>query len=112
MLGGRYKKGNALTTENALVKLGAMLKEKRLSLNISQKEVSEHSGVSLSGVRRIESGESTSTKSLIQLMRSYEMLLELLSLYEEPELSLEEQWLLQEKKAKAKRKRASRSSIE
>lgn len=109
MLGGRYKKGNALTTEQALVRLGEMLKEKRLSLNISQKEVSEHSGVSLSGVRRIEAGESTSTKSLIQLMRSYEMLPELLSLYEEPELSLEDQWLLQEKKAKAKRKRASRS---
>jgi len=106
-IGGRYKKDNGISTDEALTRFGKMLKDKRLSLNITQAKLKEHSGVSLTVIKRLESGKPISTNNLMSILRSYELLPEILTLYVEPELSLEEQWVLQQKKEKNKRVRAS-----
>lgn len=108
-LGGRYVKNNNLTDAEALSRLGSMIRSKRLALNTSQEELAKHIGCSTKTVNRLESGEPISSKNLLRVMRGLEMLPGLLSLYEEPELSLEEKYSLIEKKEKKKRKRASKT---
>ena len=58
------------TRESMLKALGVNLKETRLSLNISQREAAERSGISLKAVRNLEGGENSSTLSLISLCRT------------------------------------------
>ena len=58
------------TRETMLATLGANLRSARLSLNISQQEAANRSGISLKAVRNLETGENSSTLSLLSLCRT------------------------------------------
>ena len=58
------------TRESMMAALGLNLKAARLSLNISQQEAAERSGISLKAVRNLENGENSSTSSLIAFCRT------------------------------------------
>lgn len=108
-LGGRYLPENNAPISDTLQKLGQILKHKRLQKNATQKELSDHSGVSIDTIKRGESGKPVSTENLMRMMKSLEMIPALLAAYKEPEISLEDEWELRQKKIKATRQRASKS---
>lgn len=104
-LGGRYIPENNLPDDQLLRKLGQILKNKRIQKSATQKELSVHSGVSIDTIQRGESGRSISTENLIRIMRSLEMVPAFMDAYKEPEISLEEEWELRQKKLKSARQR-------
>lgn len=110
MLGGKYIKGNGTPAEEALKIFGSQLKEKRLKLNATQAQVEAQSGVSLTAIKRLESGKPISSANLIKLLKAYGLLPALLSLFEPEEISLEEKWNLMQKNQRNHRQRASRRS--
>ena len=58
------------TREEMMKVLGENLRAARLAENLSQQTVAEHSGISLKAVRNLESGENSSTLSLISYCRT------------------------------------------
>lgn len=107
-LGGKFIKGNNLSTEDALSQLGGKIKTLRINANATQGDLSLHCGVSLTVVQRIEGGKSISTQNLIKILRSLGALSELMALYQEPEISLEDKWNLKQKKLTQKKQRVRR----
>ena len=105
-LGGQYIKGNAIPNEEALKTFGQQLKDKRLNLNVTQVQVEAQSGVSVTVIKRLESGKAISTENLVKILKAYGVLPEFLTLFEPEQISLEEQWNLLQKKQLSKRQRA------
>ena len=56
--------------EDLLVDIGSMLKRERLYRNLSQKVVSERSGISESALKNLESGRGTSLTTFVQVCRT------------------------------------------
>lgn len=56
--------------EDLLVDIGSMLKRERLYLNLSQKVVSDRSGISESALKNLESGRGASLSTFIQVCRT------------------------------------------
>ena len=56
--------------EDLLVDIGSMLKRERLYRNLSQKVVSERSGISESALKNLESGRGASLTTFIQVCRT------------------------------------------
>lgn len=55
--------------DDLLADIGSMLKRERLYRNMSQKVVSERSGVSQSALKNLEGGKGASLKTFIQVCR-------------------------------------------
>lgn len=77
----------ALTDNMILSKLGETMKRLRLERNISQKELAQSAGVSISSVAAMERGESVSLKTLIPLLRALNSLDMLSDFFKEQEIS-------------------------
>lgn len=60
----------ALTDKAILLTIGHKLKEARLEQNLSQKDVSAASGLSMFSISQMENGHNTSMLSLIMVLRS------------------------------------------
>ena len=58
---------NLKTPKDIRLDIAAKAKERRLALNISQKELAERSGVSLGSVKRFETSGLISLSSLLEL---------------------------------------------
>ena len=58
------------TREEMLKTLGENLRASRLAVNLSQQVAAERSGISLKAVRNIETGENSSTLSLLSYCRT------------------------------------------
>ena len=58
---------NLRTPKETREKIAARAKERRLTLNISQKDLAERSGVSLGSIKRFESGGLVSLASLLEI---------------------------------------------
>ena len=56
--------------ENLLADIGSMLKRERLYRNLSQRVVSERSGVSGSALKNLEGGKGASLKTFVQVCRT------------------------------------------
>ncbi len=110
LLGGKYIPDNNLPDAVLLKKLGEVLKNKRIQKNATQKALAAHSGASVDTIQRAESGKSVSTENLMRIMRSLEMISTFMEAYREPEISLEDEWILRQKKLKSVRKRVRNSS--
>ena len=75
-------------SDNAILReIGDRLKRKRLSRNLSQKSLSENSGLIRTTVRDIEKGKNSSLLTLVQLLRSLNALEEFDSFLPEPGVS-------------------------
>ena len=56
--------------EDILVDIGSMLKRERLYRNMSQKVVSERSGISESALKNLEGGKGASLTTFVQVCRT------------------------------------------
>ena len=56
--------------EDLLIDIGSMLKRERLNQNLSQKTVSERSGISESALKNLEAGRGASLSTFIQVCRT------------------------------------------
>ena len=63
------------STFEILTVIGSRLKEHRLQMGLTQKEVSERSGISVPVIRSLESGEAKniSFSSLVSILRVYRL---------------------------------------
>ena len=82
-------------------RIAAKIKTVRLKQNMSQAELADKSGVSISTIKRMEDGEVKNFESLIRVLRT-------LPLVEEEQLSPNEYYELASKASKSRRKRASK----
>lgn len=57
-----------------LKELGNRLKEIRVNAGITQEEMSERSGLSLSSVRRIENGDNVKIENILNIMRALSLI--------------------------------------
>ena len=90
-----------------LTKIGSSLKDIRLKQNITQQNLAESAGVSLSSLKKIEKGEIGSFDSLLRVLRTLGKLEVLQPLVDEEQLSPSEYYeLVQSNTAKHQRRRA------
>lgn len=63
-----------LSDQAILETVGKRLKEYRLKMNLTQRELSENAGISLFTVTQIENGKSVSFSMILSVLRSLRML--------------------------------------
>ena len=89
-------------------RIGVKIKTVRLKQNMSQEELADKSGVSISTIKRMEDGEVKNFESLIRVLRTLGKLDVFVPLVEEEQLSPNEYYELASKANKLVRKRASK----
>ena len=89
-------------------RIGVKIKTVRLKQNMSQEELANKSGVSISTIKRMEEGEVKTLESLIRILRTLGKLDIFIPLVNEEQLSPNEYYELTNKANKHKRKRASK----
>lgn len=92
-------------------KIAANIKKVRLKQNMSQLELADKSGVSISSIKRMEDGELKNFESIIRVLRTLGMLDVFIPLVEEEQLSPNEYYELVNKINKRNRKRASKGYV-
>lgn len=95
-----------LSDATILAKLGARIKSSRLKQNITQESLAISANVSLSSVKKIESGEIKSFDSLLRVLRVLGKLDIFQSMVDEEQLSPSEYYELVNSTKKVTRKRA------
>ena len=95
-----------LSDATILAKLGAKIKGTRLKQNITQESLAISANISLSSVKKIESGEIKSFDSLLRVLRVLGKLDIFQSMVDEESLSPSEYYELVNSAKKATRKRA------
>ncbi len=96
-----------LTEQEILVEIGKRLKKIRLQHNITQKEMSDEVGLSVSTISLIEQGKSTTTESLIRILTRLNRIKDLESVFRVSE-NLELKMKFEKAKLKSERQRASK----
>lgn len=89
-------------------RIGVKIKTVRLKQNMSQEELANKSGVSISTIKRMEEGEVKTLESLIRILRTLGKLDIFIPLVNEEQLSPNEYYELVSKANKRVRKRASK----
>ena len=97
-----------LTDTELCNRTAAKIKTVRLKQNMSQAELADKSGVSISTIKRMEDGEIKNFESLIRVLRTLGKLDVFVPLVEEEQLSPNEYYELASKANKPKRKRSSK----
>ena len=92
-------------------RIGAKIRTIRLKQNMSQTELADKAGISISTVRRMEDGEIKSCESMIRTLRTLGRLDIFIPLVEEEQLSPNEYYELATKAGKTGRKRASKGYV-
>jgi len=59
------------TRKELLHQIGESIRARRLSVNLSQAEAAERSGISMSTLKNLESGKGASVWALVSLCRTY-----------------------------------------
>ena len=95
-----------LSDATILTKLGARIKSSRLKQNITQESLAISANISLSSVKKIESGEIKSFDSLLRVLRVLGKLDIFQSMVDEEQLSPSEYYELVNSTKKVTRKRA------
>ena len=57
------------TPEELEEKLGQQIRNLRILRNLAQSELAERAGVALNAVKRLESGQTSTTKSLVKVLK-------------------------------------------
>ena len=95
-----------LTEQEILEEVGNRLKKIRLQHNLTQKELSEEVGLSVSTISFIEQGKSTTVDSLIRILMRLNRISDFESVFRVGE-NLELKLKFEKAKLKTERKRAS-----
>lgn len=96
-----------LTESEILIEIGTRLKKIRLQHNLTQKELGQEVGLSVSTISLIEKGKSTSVESLIRILIRLNRIKDLESVFRVGE-NLELKLKFEKAKLKSERKRASK----
>ena len=96
-----------LTESEILIEIGTKLKKIRLQHNLTQKELGQEVGLSVSTISLIEKGKSTSVESLIRILIRLNRIKDLESVFRVGE-NLELKLKFEKAKLKSERKRASK----
>jgi transcriptional regulator with XRE-family HTH domain len=76
------------TSDRALLKIiGQKIKQRRVSANLSQKELAERCGLSVFSISQTENGNNTSMLSLLAILRALNALDMLCQFYEDEPMS-------------------------
>jgi len=95
-------------TENEIIdQIGKRLKQIRLQHNLTQKQLSKDTGLSVSTISLIEQGNSTSLESLIRILIRLNRIKDLEAIFRVGQ-NLELKMKFEKAKLKSERKRASR----
>lgn len=70
-----------LTPQDLIIQIAAQAKEKRLSLNLTQRSLSEHAGISLGVLKKFERTGKISLESLLKIALILDSLTEFSSLF-------------------------------
>ena len=97
-----------LTDTELCNRIAAKIKTVRLKQNMSQAELANKSGVSISTIKRMEDGEVKNFESLIRVLRTLGKLDIFIPLVEEDQFCPNEYYVLANHANKPKRKRASK----
>ena len=97
--------------DNSACDIAANIKKVRLKQNMSQLELADKSGVSISSIKRMEDGELKNFESIIRALRTLGMLDVFIPLVEDEQLSPNEYYELVNKINKRNRKRASKGYV-
>jgi len=95
-----------LTEKEIIDRIGRRLKRIRLQHNLTQKQLSKDTGLSVSTISLIEQGNSTSLDSLIRILTRLNRINDLESVFRVGE-NLELKMKFEKAKLKSERKRAS-----
>lgn len=95
------------TEQEILIDIGKKLKKIRLQHNLTQKEMSEEVGLSISTISLIEKGKSTTVESLIRILIRLNRIKDFESVFRVGE-NLELKSKFEKAKLKSERKRASK----
>ncbi len=87
-------------------RIGEKLKAVRLKQNITQDSLAKSSSISLSSVKKVESGKIGSFDTLLRILRTLGMLDELAHLCDEEQMSPNEYFEMMNSVKKGRRKRA------
>ena len=98
-----------LTDLGIAKRIGTNLKSMRLRQNITQSNLAKSAGVSLSTLKKIESGDICSFDSFVRLLRTLRKLDVLQPLIEEEQLTPNEYWEFINNAKRRIRKRAGRA---
>lgn len=98
-----------LTDTELCNRIAAKIRTVRLKQNMSQAELADKSGVSISTIKRMEDGEVKNFESLVRVLRTLGKLDIFVPLVEAEQLSPNEYYELANKANKPKRKRASKA---
>ena len=96
-----------LTAQEILREIGIRLKKIRLQHNLTQKEMSEEVGLSVSTISLIEQGKSTTVESLIRILARLNRIKDFETVFRVGE-NLELKLKFEKAKLKSDRKRASK----
>lgn len=96
-----------LTEQEILKEIGERLKKIRLQHNLTQKEISEDVGLSVSTISLIEQGKSTTVESLIRILIRLNRIKDLEPVFRVGE-NLELKLKFEKAKLRSERKRASK----
>ena len=95
-----------LSDAQLVKRIGNKLKSVRLKRNITQQSLAEASSISVSSLKKIESGEIGTFDSLLRVLRTLGMLESIATLFEEEQMSPSEYYEMVNKSKKQTRKRA------
>ena len=104
----KLRKNHFFQFKSLCNRIAAKIKTVRLKQNMSQTELADKSGVSISTIKRMEDGEVKNFESLIRVLRTLGKLDIFIPLVEEEQLSPTEYYELANKANKPMRKRASK----
>lgn len=95
----------AKTDEEILLELGKRLKKRRINANLTQQELADAIGISKDQLSKVERTGKTSMATLVVISRKFNLLRQLLAIYETPNLTPMEKYEIEQKTAKLKTER-------
>ena len=92
----------AKTDEEILLEFGKRLKQRRINYNLTQLELANAIGISKDQLSKVERTGKTSVATLVAISRKFNLLQQLLAIYEIPELTPIQKYEIEQKTAKIK----------
>ena len=101
-----YKK----TDEELLIEIGKFLRQRRINSNLTQQKFADAIGISKDQLSKIERTGKTSLATFVSISRKFNLLQQLLNVYEIPELTPMQKYKIEQKisKLKIERKRVKK----
>ena len=95
----------AKTDNEILCEIGKMLKQRRIQSNFTQQELANAIGISKDQLSKIERTGKTTMNTIVAISRKFNLLQQLLAIYEIPELTPMQKYEIEQKIVRLKKER-------